>query len=107
MPTAPKRFTLHPPRDRHKERTLYQGSASERGYDTAWKKLRASHVAEHPLCEDCLQEGVVNPEQIEVDHVQPFHGKDDPLRLDPNNLRSLCKRHHQLKTQREQRTGSH
>ena len=102
MPTAPKRFALHT-QDRHKVRDQWKGNASARGYDGAWKRLRASHVEAHPLCEDCLLEGVVNPEQIEVDHVTPFHGIDDPLRLDPNNLRSLCKRHHQIKTQREQR----
>lgn len=100
MPNSPKRFTLHN-RDRHKERSKWVGSASDRGYDTAWKKLRAAHVAEHPLCEDCLLDGIVQPVE-EVDHVKPV--KTHPhLRLDPSNLRSLCKSHHQLKTQREQR----
>lgn len=106
MPTAPKRFTLHPPQDRHQVRTMWKGSASERGYDGTWKRLREAHVAAHPLCEDCLLEGVVNPEQIEVDHVRAFNGLDDPLRLDPSNLRSLCKRHHQIKTRAEQRRVS-
>ncbi|MCC7419957.1 MAG: HNH endonuclease [Planctomycetaceae bacterium] len=40
-----------------------------------------------------------------VDHRIPFNGPDDPLRLDPSNLQSLCRRHHGLKTHRDLRGG--
>jgi 5-methylcytosine-specific restriction endonuclease McrA len=40
-----------------------------------------------------------------VDHIVPFHGLDDPLRLDENNLQTLCHTHHQQKTARDQRLG--
>ena len=52
-------------------------------------------LLEHPLCEDCLEEGIVTPEHIEVDHVTPIEVRPD-LRLDPANLRSRCRRHHIL-----------
>ncbi len=75
---------------------------AERGYDTLWRNVREAYFADHPLCEDCLDEGVPNPEYIEVDHVIPIHIRPD-LRLDMTNLRSRCRRHHKLKTDEDQR----
>src|SRR5688572_24601320 len=65
---------------------LRRGSARERGYDTAWEKVREIHLAEHPICQDCEAEGRTNATDLDVDHVVPFNGKADPLRLDASNL---------------------
>ena len=41
----------------------------------------------------------------EVDHIVPFKGKDDPLRLDETNLQSLCRPCHATKTAADYRKG--
>lgn len=74
-----------------------RGPSSRYGYDYAWTRLRDRHAREHPLCEECWRLGRVEP-MADVDHVLPFHGRDDPRRLDPSNLRSLCKSCHRRKT---------
>jgi len=93
--------------DEHKQETRKlsedrRGTAAQRGYDADWKKLRDWYVRQHPLCEDCLEEGIVNGKSIEVDHVIPIDVKPE-LRLDANNLRSRCRRHHRLKTARDKK----
>jgi 5-methylcytosine-specific restriction protein A len=79
------------------QRERWRGSAASRGYDAAWQRLAAAHKRKHPLCADCLKQGRVTAVE-EVDHIVPFKGKDDPLRLDPKNLQSLCGPHHRAKT---------
>ena len=73
-----------------------RASAAARGYDHAWRKLRAWYVTCQPLCEDCLEQDHLTLVD-EVDHIIPIHVRPD-LRLDPDNLRSLCRRHHRLKS---------
>jgi 5-methylcytosine-specific restriction protein A len=66
-------------------------------YKTArWARLRTRHLADHPLCEHpgCRAIGE------EVDHRTPHRGDPD-LIWDPENLQTLCKRHHSSKTGRE------
>lgn len=96
MPNAPKQ---HRPRHyKNTKRQDYRKGSRQRGYDSRWEKLRAAHIAEHPICEDCWeQDGVVNAESIEVDHVVPIEVAPE-RRLDPENLRTRCKAHHQRKT---------
>lgn len=102
MATAPK---THKPlhsgfvRIEHDKR---RGSAVERGYDWTWHKLRESYVKQHPLCEDCEQDGLTVPVD-EVDHIIPINGPNDPLLLDPQNLRSRCKACHVKKTRMDGR----
>lgn len=67
----------------------WRGSSSSRGYDGAWRKLRAWHLSRHPLCVYCQQLGRVTPATV-VDHIKPITGKNDPTRLDPTALQSLC-----------------
>lgn len=70
-----------------------------------WQRLRAAHLAKHPLCVECKRLGALTPANV-VDHIIPLtlenYGK---MGLDPTNLQSLCYAHHQLKTRRE-RPGS-
>lgn len=67
--------------------------------DRRWKKLRDWYMVNHPLCEECLFEGRSVPAE-HVHHKVPFstgNTTDDKfaLLLDPDNLQSLCVRHHQ------------
>ena len=67
-----------------------------RVYDRAWQRLRLSTIADQPLCRFCLDEGVMTPTD-EIDHIVPVAQRPD-LRLDPSNLRGLCKSHHSRHT---------
>lgn len=77
-------------------------AASVRGYDRTWGKTRTNYANKNPLCEHCLKRGKTNP-MAEVDHIIPFQGPGDPLRLDWSNLQSLCKSCHRKKTARDQK----
>lgn len=74
-------------------------TATERGYDANWRRLRAQHLRENPWCVMCASFGKVE-QATEVDHIIPHKG-DDSLRRDPANLQSLCSYHHKSKTARE------
>ena len=97
MAMAPK---THRPLNSGTPRQEYdrrRGSAQERGYDSTWHDVRAIKVEMNPLCEDCEANGLTVLVD-EVDHIIPINGKNDPLRLDMENLRSRCKACHTRKT---------
>ena len=71
-------------------------SASARGYDAEWRKLRAAHLAKHPDCRRC------GDPARDVDHVVPVRVAP-ARRLDPTNLQSLCTRCHSRAKQSEDR----
>lgn len=78
-----------------------RGSASSRGYDYRWKKIRAMQLARFPLCKDPYgrhrQHGGIVPAN-EVDHIVPLsQGGSNSF----DNLQSLCKTCHSIKTARE------
>ncbi len=75
-------------------------SSFRRGYDRVWRRLRDSHKTENPLCLHCIQKGFVTVAR-EIDHIIPFDGLNDPLRLDPSNLQSLCRSCHAIKTHKD------
>lgn len=79
-------------------------SASARGYDTAWQNTAAAFLLANPWCVHCLAHGLYEP-ATEVDHIEPFQSKDDPRRLDWENLQGLCKRDHSKKTAEDRRKG--
>ena len=59
-----------------------------------WRNLRAAYLAEHPLCEDCIEAGRTTPAE-EVHHVEEILSGEDyeemaALAYDPANLRALC-----------------
>lgn len=89
--------------DRHKkEKRNYdkqRGTASQRGYDSRWRRERLAFLKQNPLCVHCEQEGTVKAAK-EVDHIVPHKG-DMVLFWDKNNWQSLCKRHHSVKTAKE------
>lgn len=97
-------------------------SSAARGYGYAWQKLRAEHLAKHPHCLYCLREigmvgwspadvvlacaarGIAEPLGVIGDHITAHRG-DRRLQLDPNNIQTLCKPHHDSTKQREERGG--
>lgn len=73
-------------------------NAGERGYDNSWRKVRKHHLLYNPLCVDCLKNGLYTPGN-EVHHIHKL--ADYPhLRDDPNNLMTLCKSCHSIRTSR-------
>lgn len=76
------------------------GSSTARGYDSAWRRLREIRLAMEPLCRFCAEVGRVTAAS-HVDHIQPFRGIDDPLRLDISNTRSSCPSCHMRRTQEQ------
>ncbi len=76
----------------YKEDIKRRGSASERGYDSRWAKVRAAYLRKHPLCE-C---GCDKPADL-VDHIIPISGPDDPLLWDEENFQSLTTQCHTRK----------
>jgi 5-methylcytosine-specific restriction protein A len=62
-----------------------------------WRdRIRPAQLRREPLCRHCRALGKLVHAQ-EVDHVIPARG-DMHLLRDPENLQSLCKMHHGLKT---------
>lgn len=57
-------------------------------YGRDWRKVRAMHLMEHPLCVFCEREGRVTLATV-VDHIEPHHG-DPNLFWDSDNHQSLC-----------------
>ena len=73
-----------------------RGNSYQRGYNRCWQKLRASFLALHPLCVECLKKGKT-VQATDVDHIKPHKG-DKSLFWDSNNLQALCHRCHSRKT---------
>lgn len=64
-----------------------------------WRKLRNIYIKEHPLCEECLNQGKVVPSE-DIHHIKsPFQNGEvnNNLLLDYNNLMALCKTCHNKK----------
>lgn len=85
---------------RNRGRDRDRAGSSERGYDAAWERLRIWQLHREPTCRICRGEGRLTGATV-VDHIIPFKGRGDPLRLDPANLQSLCKPCHDAKTARD------
>ena len=97
MPNRPPRHNpTNCPAPRAADRA--RGSASARGYDRLWRKLRLVILARDPLCLFCLEAGRVEASR-QVDHIAPIAKRPD-LRLEPSNLRGLCDACHSRHTAR-------
>jgi 5-methylcytosine-specific restriction enzyme A len=94
--------TYRPPRPalaktKGKQDKSPEAADRHRFYCTArWTKLRAMHIAQHPLCQRCLSESRIT-QASHVHHEQEVKDRPD-LALDMGNLTSLCAschtRHH-------------
>lgn len=100
MPYAPR--THQPPRascPEHVPASSRRDSPSRRWYGSArWKAIRRAWLSEHPLCVRCLAMGRTVSATV-VDHVTPH--KEDAGEMWGGAVQSLCKRHHDSKTARE------
>lgn len=67
-------------------------------WSVRWRRLRMAHLAEHPLCVDCQGQGRTTP-ATEVHHVTKRR-VDPNAELDRDNLMSLCKACHSVRTAR-------
>ena len=76
-------------------------NSSARGYDAKWRRTRANYKRSHPICED--ESGCIEP-ATDVHHLDGL-GPNGPRGHDPENLRSLCHKHHSQVTAREQSAG--
>lgn len=88
--------------DKDKRIKLYdkqRGSASERGYDSRWRKYRLTFLRNNPLCVECMKNGKLTPSS-RVDHIIPHKG-DMKLFWDPKNHQALCEGCHNRKTAKE------
>jgi len=74
-----------------------RGDRHARGYGNDWYKARAAKLREDPLCKRCLRMQRTEL-AVEIHHIRPFKGVNDPLRLDMANLESMCKTCHQAAT---------
>lgn len=78
-----------------------RGTTASRGYDGHWKRVREEALRrDHYLCVLCLADyDRVTPAR-DVDHIVPIEVAPE-LRLDLDNLQSLCRTCHRLKTERD------
>jgi len=76
-----------------------RGTATERGYNSKWRKARITYLSHHPLCAECERQDKLTPADV-VDHIIPHKG-DSTLFWNTDNWQPLCKRHHDIKTAKE------
>lgn len=74
-----------------------------------WRRLRRAALSRRPLCQDCLEQGIVEP-ATEVHHVRPVEealgaAERERRAYDPSNLRPLCHACHLRAHQEMGRTG--
>lgn len=86
-------------REYRREQDRWRGSASERGYTHQWHKARNRYLRDNPLCVHCKEDGIINEANV-VDHIVPHKGNNE-LFWDESNWQSLCTRHHNIKTAKE------
>ena len=70
-----------------------RGNSGERGYDAAWQRVREWKANRDPLCEICVKQGRIRPLD-KVHHIKPIETHPE-LRLDIDNLMSVCTKHHE------------
>lgn len=73
-----------------------------RGYDRTWERLRKMHLNANPYCVMCKDRDGRDVPADTVDHRITIEERPD-LRLDQDNLQSLCAPCHSSRKQREDR----
>lgn len=115
MPTLPRSYRpagMPSRKQQRKAQDERRGSATERGYDSRWRRAREQHLREHPLCVMCQADGKTRAATV-VDHIEPprlreamVSGDRDRIARaqarfwDRRNWQSLCAPHHSRDKQR-------
>lgn len=80
----------HEKQENKRYETYDRDPAVRKRYGRAWKRIRDSYAAAHPLCERCLKEGKYVPTE-EIHHKLPLSKGGTHAR---ENLIALCKSCH-------------
>ena len=75
-----------------------QGAVGNFYSSSAWIKLRNYKRLLTPLCEQCEKVNILTPFHT-IDHIKPISEGGEPLDFD--NLQTLCKQCHAIKTGKE------
>ena len=67
-------------------------------HSTAWRKVRALFINEHPLCYNCEKKGIIKIAKV-VDHIKPILKGGEALSF--SNLQSLCHKCHNVKSAKQ------
>ena len=91
---------LKPPaKKQERPATQYsKGAVGDFYSSSAWIKLRNLKRRLNPLCENCEKLGLLTPFHT-IDHIKPISEGGAPLDMD--NLQTLCKQCHAIKTGKE------
>ena len=101
----PERAPLHRPQgyrteeQKRKEADARRGTSAQRGYDSRWRRIRRQVLSMEPLCRFCKDEGTIKAAEV-VDHIDGNSRNNER-----ENLRPLCKHHHDQRTARDQGWG--
>jgi hypothetical protein len=63
-------------------------------HSAKWRRMRRRHLKQHPLCEICLEDDVVEP--ANVVHHRERHDGDEAKFFDEGLLQSLCREHQRV-----------
>lgn len=79
-------------------------SRVKQGYDSRWLRFRKHWILTHPVCERCGNgSATATGSDLHVDHIQPL--KAGGSKYDPNNLQTLCRSCHSIKTAEDLASG--
>lgn len=83
---------------RNREHDDMKRKERQRIYHSAlWRRMSEAYLAHHPLCEQCLQKGILRP-AVDVHHRVSFTQFTGQKLLEvaynPRNLMALCKECH-------------
>ena len=93
----PKEYSKDTTKERKKRYVHQYDSDGKNIYGSyRWRKLRNQKAKLNPICEHCEEFGVAKPVE-EVDHVIELEDGGEVWNI--NNLQSLCKRCHIIKTE--------
>ena len=89
---------------RHKPKDDARPSATRRGYDARWRRVRRVYLGNHPFCVHCQSLGRTTAATV-VDHIEPHRG--DMVKFwNEANWQSLCGPcHNQWKARIERGNG--
>lgn len=100
-----REYRTKPQEERQRKYTHHYNEKGQNVYGTyRWKKLRKAKVTIDPLCEHCMLNNIAKAVE-EVDHIIEL--EDGGEMWDIDNLQSLCKRHHIIKTNLTKRQRKH